>query len=152
MRVIIQRVTKANVKVGERVVGKIGPGFLLLVGIKTGDGEEEVRLLAKKILELRIMADEKEHMNQSILDVQGEILMVPQFTLYADTRKGRRPSFVQAAKPKVAKNLVEKFVAELKKSGLRVEKGEFGARMEVELVNDGPVTITLDQEKNKWIK
>ncbi len=147
MRVIIQRVTKANVKVGERLVGKIGPGFLLLVGIKTGDSEEEVRFLAKKILELRIMADEKDHMNQSIVDIQGEILVVPQFTLYADTRKGRRPSFVQAAKPEVAKNLVGKFIAELKKSGLRVEKGEFGARMEIGLVNDGPVTITLDQEK-----
>ena len=108
MRAVIQRVTKASVKVGERAVGKIGPGFLLLVGIKAGDSEKEIQLLAKKILELRIMADEEDHMNRSIVDVNGEILVVPQFTLYADTRKGRRPSFVKAAKPEIAKKLIEK--------------------------------------------
>jgi D-tyrosyl-tRNA(Tyr) deacylase len=144
MRVVIQRVTKASVKVGERAVGKIGPGFLVLTSVREGDSGQEVKLLAKKILELRIMADEKDHMNKSIIDVKGEILVVPQFTLYADTKRGRRPSFVKAARPEIAKKLIKKFIAELKKSGLRVEKGEFGARMEVELVNDGPVTIILD--------
>ena len=149
MRFIIQRVKRTSVKVGERTVGKIGPGFLLLMGIKEGDSEKEVDLLAKKILELRIMADEKNHMNKSIIDVKGEILVVPQFTLYADTQRGRRPSFVQAAQPEIARDLFEKFIAELKKSSLRVEKGEFGARMEVELVNDGPVTIILEQESKR---
>lgn len=149
MRFVIQRVKRASIKVGERTVGKIGPGFLLLMGIKEGDSEKEVEFLAKKILELRIMADEKNHMNKSIVGVGGEILVVPQFTLYADTQRGRRPSFVQAAQPEIARDLFEKFIAELKKSGLRVEKGEFGARMEVELVNDGPVTIILEQESKR---
>lgn len=146
MRAVIQRVKKASVKVGERTVGKIGSGFLLLVGVKEGDREKDTQILAKKILELRVMADEKDKMNKSVVDVGGEILVVPQFTLYADTSKGRRPSFVKAAKPEIAKNLIEKFVAELKKSGLRVEKGEFGAKMDVALVNDGPVTITLNSD------
>jgi D-tyrosyl-tRNA(Tyr) deacylase len=149
MRLVIQRVKRASVKIGERTVGKIGPGFLLLMGIKKGDSEKEVEFLAKKILELRIMADEKNHLNKSIISVGGEILIVPQFTLYADTQKGRRPSFVQAAQPEIARDLFQKFIAELKKSGLRVEKGEFGARMEVELINDGPVTIILEQESKK---
>ncbi|HUS52250.1 MAG TPA: D-aminoacyl-tRNA deacylase [Candidatus Bathyarchaeia archaeon] len=149
MKAVIQRVKKAQVKVGERVVGKIGPGFLLLVGIRRGDSQKEAQGLAEKILKLRIMADEKNHLNKSIIDANGELLVVPQFTLYADTKKGRRPNFIKAAKPKTAKKLIDRFVAELKKSGLRVEKGEFGARMEVELVNDGPVTIILTQERKK---
>lgn len=129
------------------MVGKIGPGFLLLVGIRRGDSQKEGQALAEKILKLRIMADEKNHLNKSIIDANGELLVVPQFTLYADTKKGRRPNFIKAAKPETAEKIINQFVAELKKSGLRVEKGEFGARMEVGLVNDGPVTIILDQER-----
>lgn len=146
MRAVIQRVKKASVSVGKRTVGKIGLGFLILVGVKDGDSEKDAQILAKKILELRIMADEKDLMNQSIVDVEGEILVVPQFTLYADTSKGRRPSFVKAAKPEMAKKLIEKFITELKKGRLRVEKGKFGAKMEVALINDGPVTIILNSD------
>lgn len=146
MRAVIQRVKKASVSVGKRTVGKIGLGFLILVGVKDGDSEKDAQILAKKILELRIMADEKDLMNQSIVDVEGEILVVPQFTLYADTSKGRRPSFVKAAKPEMAKKLIEKFITELKKGRLRVEKGEFGAKMEIALINDGPVTIILNSD------
>jgi len=146
MRAVIQRVKKASVKVGERTVGKIGSGFLVLVGAKEGDSEKDAQTLAKKILELRVMADEKDKMNKSVVEVRGEILVVSQFTLHADTSKGRRPSFVRAAKPEIAKTLIDKFAAELKKSGLRVEKGEFGAKMDVALVNDGPVTIILNSD------
>lgn len=147
MRAVIQRVKNASVSVGERTVGKIGSGFLVLVGVKEGDSEKDVQILAKKILELRVMADEQDRMNKSIVEVGGEILVVSQFTLYADMSKGRRPSFVKAAKPEIAKTLIEKFVTELKKSGLRVEKGEFGAKMDVALVNNGPVTIILNSDE-----
>lgn len=146
MRAVIQRVKKASVLVGKRTVGKIGSGFLVLVGVKEGDREKDAQILAKKILELRVMADEQDKMNKSIVEVRGEILVASQFTLYADTSKGRRPSFVKAAKPEIAKTLIEKFVTELKKSELRVEKGEFGAKMDVTLVNDGPVTIILNSD------
>jgi len=144
MRTVIQRVKRASVRVGKRVTGQIGKGYVALVGVKEGDGEKEATALARKILELRVMADEEDKMNKSVVDVRGEILVVSQFTLQADTSRGRRPSFVKAAKPETAEKLVEKFIDELKKSRLRVEKGEFGAKMEVELVNDGPVTIILD--------
>ncbi len=147
MRAVVQRVKKAGVKVGERTIGQIGLGFLVLLGIKADDSEKEVQALAKKILELRIMADKADQMNKSILEKKGELLVVPQFTLYADTKKGRRPNFIQAAKPEKAKKLFQKFLQKLEKSGLRVEKGEFGARMKVSLINDGPVTIILNQER-----
>lgn len=144
MRAVIQRVKKARVRVGERVIGQIGQGYVVLVGAKEGDGEREATALARKILQLRVIADEKDKMNKSIINVNGEILVISQFTLYADTKRGRRPSFVKAAKPEIAEKLIEKFINELKKGGLRVEKGKFGAKMEVELINDGPVTIILD--------
>lgn len=147
MRTVIQRVKKASVRVGEMVPGRIGRGYVVLVGVKEGDSEKEAIGLAKKILELRVMADEEDKMNKSVVEVNGEILVVSQFTLYADTSRGRRPSFAKAAKPEIAEKLIEKFANELKKSGLRVEKGEFGAKMEVELVNDGPVTIILDSNE-----
>jgi len=146
MRTVIQRVKRASVRIGKRTTGQIGQGYLILVGVKEDDSEKETTFLARKILELRVMADEEDKMNKSIVDVNGEILVVPQFTLYADTSRGRRPSFVKAAKPEIAEKLIEKLISELKKSGLRVEKGEFGAKMEVELVNDGPVTIILDSD------
>ena len=148
MRTVIQRVKRASVRIGKRTTGQIGQGYLVLAGVKEGDGEKESINLARKILELRVMADEEDKMNKSIFDVKGEILVISQFTLYADTRRGRRPSFVKAARPEIAEKLIDKFINELKKSGLRVEKGEFGAKMEVELINDGPVTIILDSKEN----
>lgn len=144
MKVVIQRVKKASVKVDNQIIGKIGQGFLLLVGVKEGDSENDAGRLAKKVLELRIMADKKDLMNKSIVDVKGEILIVPQFTLYADTSRGRRPSFVQAAKPEAAKRILKKFKEILENKGVKIEEGQFGARMEVSLINDGPVTIILE--------
>jgi len=144
MRAVIQRVKRASVRVGKRITGQIGQGYVALVGVGEKDSELEIRELANKILNLRIFGDKNDKMNLSILDIKGEILVVPQFTLHADCSKGNRPYFGGAAKPETAEKLVEKFINELKESGLRVEKGEFGAKMEVELVNDGPVTIILD--------
>lgn len=145
MRVVVQRVKKASVKVDNKIVGQIANGLLLFLGVGPLDearGEEAK--LAKKILNLRIFENENEKFDKSILDIKGEILVIPQFTLFADCSKGNRPYFGEAAKPEIAQPLFKKFIVELKKSGLKVEKGEFGAKMEVELVNDGPVTIILE--------
>lgn len=144
MRIIVQRVKKASVLVRGKLIGEITRGLLLLVGVEERETEKEIKKMAGKILNLRIFGDENDKMNFSILDIKGEILVIPQFTLFADCSKGNRPYFGEVAKPEIAKPLFEKFVEELKKSGLKVEKGEFGAKMEVELVNDGPVTIILD--------
>jgi D-tyrosyl-tRNA(Tyr) deacylase len=145
MRIIIQRVKKASVKIDKKIVGQIARGLLLFLGVGPFDkAQGEEKKLAQKILNLRIFGDRNDKMNLSVLDIKGEILLIPQFTLYADCSKGNRPYFGEAAKPEIAKPLFEKFVVELKKSGLKVEKGEFGAKMEVELVNDGPVTIILE--------
>lgn len=145
MRTIIQRVTVGSVTLENGVKREIGTGYVIFVGIKVGDGENEAKMLAEKVVNLRIMADEAGKMNCSILDVDGEILVVSQFTLYADTSGGRRPSFIQAAKPEVSKPLYELFVNELKRLGVKkVVTGEFGAYMNVEIHNDGPVTIILD--------
>lgn len=144
MRVVVQRVKKASVKVDTKIVGQITNGLLLFLGIGEGDNGEKVKVLVKKIVNLRIFENENEKFDKSILDIKGEILVIPQFTLFADCSKGNRPYFGEAAKPEIAKPLFEKFIAGLKKSGLKVEKGEFGAKMEVELINDGPVTIILD--------
>lgn len=147
MRALIQRVTKGKVTVGGRVKGGIGLGYVVLLGVKEGDSEKEVELLAEKTVNLRVMSDEEGKMNKSILDVGGEILVVSQFTLYADTKGGRRPSFIDAAKPDIAKKLYEYFVAKLKALGVKsVQTGEFGAYMSVEIVNDGPVTVLLDPD------
>lgn len=153
MRAVIQRVKKARVEVENKIVGKIGLGLVVLLGVGEEDSEKlkaKSEKLAEKILNLRIFGDEKDKINLSVLDIKGEILVIPQFTLYADCSKGNRPYFGGAAKPKIAKLIFEKFVAELKKSGSKVEKGIFGAKMEVELVNDGPVTIVLDDINSKF--
>ena len=145
MRIVLQRVKEASVTVaGDRISG-IGPGLLLLVGVANGDGEPEADWLAEKIAGLRVMADEEGKMNRSVNDVGGSVLVVSQFTLLADTRKGRRPSFVGAAAPEEATRLFDYFCERLRAAGVdQVETGRFGAMMNVALVNDGPVTIVLD--------
>ena len=145
MRAVVQRVRKASVSVGGEVVGAIGPGLVVLLGVKTGDTEAEAKWLANKIANLRIFSDQEGKFNLSALDVGGEALVVSQFTLYGDARKGRRPSFTEAAPPEVAEPLVEKFVEFLRAKGLKVETGRFGAIMLVEIHNDGPVTIILER-------
>jgi D-tyrosyl-tRNA(Tyr) deacylase len=145
MRVVVQRVSEAAVTVGDEVAGRIGRGLVALIGVADDDGEEEARFLANKVANLRIFADQEGKFNLSALDVVGEILVVSQFTLYGDASKGRRPSFVKAAPPKIAEPLIESFVSFLKKEGIRVETGVFGAMMMVEIHNDGPVTIILEK-------
>lgn len=145
MRIVAQRVAKARVTVEGETVGEIGQGLLLLVGIGRGDDEKGLGWLADKVLDLRIFEDEEGRMDRSLLEIGGEVLAVPQFTLYGDVRKGRRPSFDAAAPPGEAAPLFQRFVERLKESGLRVEQGVFGAKMEVELVNDGPVTLILER-------
>lgn len=145
MRVVLQRVSRGRVSVEGRTVGEIGPGLVLLVGAGHGDGEAQIELLVEKIAHLRIFEDEAGKMNRSLLEMGGEALVVSQFTLYADTRKGRRPSFTDAALPEVAAPLVERFAARLEALGVRVQQGEFGAHMLVEIENDGPVTILLER-------
>lgn len=144
MKVVIQRVNRAAVKVDSKTIGQIGRGVVIFLAVKTGDGEEGIAKLAEKILKMRVFENAAEKFDQSILDIKGKILVIPQFTLYADCSGGNRPFFGESARPEIAEPLFEKFVAELKKSGLKVEKGRFGAKMEIELINDGPVTIILD--------
>ncbi len=144
MRAVVQRVSRASVSVGGEKVASIGRGLLVLVGAAQGDGEEEARRLAQKSAELRIFSDAEGKFNLSLLDVGGEALVVSQFTLLADTCRGRRPSFVGAAAPEQAEGLVEAFARALRDAGVPVQTGRFGAKMAVELVNDGPVTIVLD--------
>lgn len=134
-------------RVDDRVVGEIGPGLLLLVGVTDGDTEEEATFLANKVANLRIFEDEEGKMNRSALELGLSALVVSQFTLYADTRKGRRPSFIRAAAPEVASPLVDYLAQQLRELGLNVATGEFGAHMHVSLVNDGPVTIWLDTDE-----
>ncbi len=147
MRAVVQRVTSARVTVDERVAGVIGAGLMVLLGVQEGDGPADVQYIAAKIRDLRIFADEAGKMNLSVVDRQGGVLVVSQFTLSGDARNGRRPSFASAAPPQIARALYEDVVRELKTSGLRVETGEFQAMMHVALVNDGPVTILLDSRK-----
>ena len=144
MKAVVQRVTHASVAVGGEVVGRIGQGLVVLVGVAKGDTETEAKFLAEKTANLRIFSDEAGKFNLSALDILCEILVISQFTLLADARKGRRPSFTEAASPEVAEPLVERFSGLLRSHGLKVETGQFGAHMLVELVNDGPVTIVLD--------
>jgi len=145
MRLVIQRVKEAKVSIKEKdkVVGKINKGLFILMGVTEGDSKEDAEKLAEKVSKLRIMADENGKMNLSIKDVEGEVLVVSQFTLYADTRKGNRPSFIKASVPGLAKDIYEHFVAQLKEKGVKVETGEFGAYMEIDTELDGPVTIIL---------
>ncbi len=150
MKAVLQRVANANVKVDNKIIGEINGGLMILLGVWENDTKEDADKLIKKIPYLRIFEDENEKMNLSCLDVNGEILVVSQFTLCADCSHGRRPSFIQSAPPKVANELYEYFVEELKKSGVsKVETGEFGADMKVSLLNDGPVTIILDSKELK---
>ncbi|TMB94652.1 MAG: D-tyrosyl-tRNA(Tyr) deacylase [Chloroflexi bacterium] len=144
MRVVLQRVTRASVQVGAEQIAAIGAGLLLLVGIAEGDKEEEARRLAEKCAELRVFPDPVGRFSLSVVDTGGQALVVSQFTLLADVRRGRRPSFSQAAPPAIAKPLVEAFAAVLRRAGVPAQTGRFGAMMDVELVNDGPVTIVLD--------
>ena len=146
MRVVLQRVSRASVRVDGEIVGKIGHGALILAGVRDGDTEDDVSYLAGKIHNLRIFADGDKHFESSVTETDGSVLVVSQFTLYADTRKGRRPSFIGAAQPVEAERLYELLVTELRAKGLTVETGRFGAMMDVELVNDGPVTIIMDSE------
>ena len=144
MRVCVPRVTEASVQVDGQQVGKIGPGLLVLLGIGQQDTAQEVTQLVDKIVNLRIFADQQEKMNLSLLDVKGEMLVISQFTLWGDCRKGRRPSFVQAADPQLAEPLYEQFAQEVRAQGVGVETGRFGAMMQVSLVNDGPVTLVIE--------
>jgi len=144
MRAVIQRVSRAAVTVDGQVVGAIGRGFLVLVGVTHGDGQAEADWLARKVAGLRIFEDEAGKLNLSLADVGGAVLVVSQFTLYGDARKGRRPDFIQAARPEQAEPLVDYFVAQLRGQGVPVATGRFRAVMQVELVNDGPVTLWLD--------
>lgn len=144
MRVVLQRVAHASVTVEEKVIGKIQRGFLLLVGVTHDDAMEDMEYLVRKIVQMRIFEDEEGKLNRSIQDIGGEILSVSQFTLYADTKKGNRPSFSKAAPGDVAIEMFDQFNGLLRDTGIPVETGQFGADMKVELLNDGPVTILLD--------
>jgi len=146
MRFVIQRVNGATVKVNDKIEGKIDNGFMVLIGITHNDTKEIADLMIKKLLNLRVFSDENDKMNLSLKDVDGKLLLVSQFTLYADCKKGNRPSFVNAAKPEYANELYEYIVSMCKENGYGVETGVFGADMKVELLNDGPVTIILDSE------
>lgn len=147
MRAVIQRVSRARVTVAGEVTGEIKRGLLVLLGVSTSDTEADAAYLADKVTGLRIFEDDQEKMNLSVADVKGEVLAVSQFTLYGDSRKGKRPSFDGAARPELAKQLYELFVKKIRAAGLPCETGRFQAMMEVELVNDGPVTILLDSTK-----
>lgn len=147
MKAVIQRVSRAEVRVDGEIVGKIGEGYLILVGVMNGDTINEAQLLARKTANLRIFTDENDKMNRSILDIDGEVLAVSQFTLCADVHKGNRPSFIESAPPQEANALYEAFCSALSENGVRkVEKGVFGAHMEVSLLNNGPVTILYDTD------
>jgi D-tyrosyl-tRNA(Tyr) deacylase len=147
MRAVVQRVSRASVTVGDEVVGRIGRGFLVLLGVAEDDAQEDVIYLAQKIVGLRIFEDDAGKMNLGLADVGGKMLVVSQFTLLGDCRKGRRPSFIRAARPEKAQALYQSFVAEVRGQGIDVETGRFQEHMDVELVNDGPVTLLLDSRR-----
>lgn len=149
MRAVVQRVKKASVTINENVKSKIGKGLLILLGIEEADTHEDIEWLSGKISRLRIFEDNNEAMNLSVKDIKGDVIVVSQFTLHANTKKGNRPSFIKAAKPEIAIPLYEQFVSQLESDlGKNIQTGEFGAMMQVELINDGPVTIIIDS-KNK---
>lgn len=146
MRIVIQRVSKASVAVDEEVVGQIGRGFMVLVGVEEADSQEDVDYLVRKTANMRIFEDEEGKMNISLKDVGGQVLSISQFTLHANTKKGNRPSFVDAARPDHSLPLYEAYNEGLRQEGLTVETGEFGADMQISLINDGPVTIIIDSK------
>lgn len=147
MRSVVQRVSQASVRVGGETVGQIGKGFLILLGVGENDTSQDLEWMVDKIIGLRVFEDEEGKMNRSILEEKGEVLLVSQFTLYGDCRKGRRPSFTAAALPEKAKAFYEEAIAKIASKGVHVETGTFQADMKVELINDGPVTLLLDSEK-----
>lgn len=147
MIAVIQRCSRANVKIGQNIVGQIGNGLVILLGVKKEDNEDDADFLVKKVSGLRIYNDSNEKMNLSIKDVNGSALVISQFTLCGDTKKGRRPSFIHAAPPKEGQRLYEYFISSLLKTGVPVESGEFGAMMDVELVNEGPATFILKSKQ-----
>lgn len=146
MKIVLQRVKKAAVKVNQQVIAQIGPGVCLLVGVEKGDSETVISYLARKVAELRIFPDQQGKMNLSLLDLNREVLVVSQFTLAASIKKGRRPSFDRAEKPERARQIYEKFIENLRAWGLKVQTGQFQALMEVDLINDGPVTFILEKK------
>ena len=148
MKVVVQRVKHASVTIDGRVNGKINNGFLVLLGVSSTDTKQDVDYLVKKVTNLRIFTDEKDKMNLSLLDIQGEVLLISQFTLYGDARKGRRPNFMNALGGEEAKKFYDKFIEMMKETGLKVQTGIFGADMKVDIKNDGPVTILLDSSRN----
>lgn len=148
MRAVVQRVTYSSVEVEGVIVGEINKGFNVLLGISKDDTEEDMKYIKDKIINLRVFSDENDKMNLSLLDIKGELLLISQFTLYGDARKGRRPNFMNALGGEEAKKFYDKFVEMMKETGLKVETGIFGADMKVDIKNDGPVTILLDSSKN----
>ncbi|EOR20716.1 MULTISPECIES: D-aminoacyl-tRNA deacylase [Clostridium] len=148
MRAVVQRVASSKVIVDEKIIGSINKGLNILIGISKEDTEEDLLYIKEKVINLRIFEDEADKMNLSLLDVKGEILVISQFTLYGDCRKGRRPNFMEAEGGEKAKVLYKRFVELLRESNLKVETGEFGAHMKVDIQNDGPVTLMLDSKKN----
>jgi len=146
MRIVIQRVTQASVTVDGEITGKIGEGILILLGVADGDTEDDIKYLGDKAIGLRIFRDENDKMNLSVKDIGGEVLVVSQFTLYGDCKKGKRPSFDKAGNPKFAEEMYEKFLAYIKENMGKVEHGIFGADMKVELLNNGPVTLIIDSK------
>ena len=147
MKALLQRVTSASVSIAGEIVGRIGLGLVVFVGVANGDTEKDVQYLAQRTVNLRIFADDAGRFNLSAVDIKGELLVISQFTLLADTRKGRRPSFIEAAPPAQAEELFERFLEQVRTSGLKVETGRFQQHMEVEIHNDGPVTILLDSRE-----
>lgn len=148
MRAVIQRVERASVAVGPEQIGSIERGLLVLLAVESGDGEEDLAFLKRKVLKLRIFDDPEGRMNLSVAEVGGEVLIVPQFTLYGDCRKGNRPSYSRAAPPELAQSLYERLIAEMREQGVRVQAGVFQAMMKVSLVNDGPVTLIVDSRRD----
>ena len=148
MRAVVQRVKEAGVKVDNKTVGKISKGLLVFLGVGEEDSEIDLNYLVHKILGLRIFQDENDKMNLSVLDIDGEILVISQFTLYGDVRKGKRPSFIKSAHPEIGNRFYEEFITKINESGVKVESGKFGAHMDIDLINDGPVTILIDSNKD----
>ncbi|WP_294130591.1 D-aminoacyl-tRNA deacylase [uncultured Clostridium sp.] len=148
MRAVVQRVTYSSVEVNGEIVGEINKGFNVLLGISKEDTEEDMKYIKDKIINLRVFSDENDKMNLSLLDIQGEVLLISQFTLYGDARKGRRPNFMNALGGEEAKKFYDKFIEMMKETGLKVQTGIFGADMKVDIKNDGPVTILLDSSRN----